>query len=109
MTIPKEIKIGGRRIKVEYPYDFKERSDIDGQFWQSLGVIRLSDKTSGGAEHDYDYTKKNLLHEIIHAIFDIYCGESDIGDNEHVVDGLAQGWLQVLSDNPEFIELFREG
>lgn len=43
---------------------------------------------------------QTLVHEVIHAIVRIYGMH---GTEEHDVEAMAQGWFQVIRDNPEFI------
>ena len=46
---------------------------------------------------------ETLLHEVVHAIFDVYMeGIDDKINSEHVVAMISQGFFQVLQDNPEF-------
>lgn len=45
-----------------------------------------------------------LLHEVVHVALD-YAGYREIAQNEGVVNSLAHSLLQVLRDNPEFVEV----
>ena len=97
MKIPKRLKIGGHIFEVEYPYQFKEREDIDGRTIYGQNKILLA------GEGSQSYLEQVFWHEVFHVIDRTYCCEG-LGlsnDKESIIEGLAQGLLQVLKDNFE--------
>jgi hypothetical protein len=95
--IPDQIKIGGRIVKIVYPYQFKERSDLKGQVHYSLGTIFIAKDDCDGDEYPLEAIFETLLHEILHYVCHIYNGEKQL--NEEEVCALANGLYQVLVDN----------
>ena len=100
MDIPKELKIGGHIVRVFYPYEFKERSDLNGQFDKGLSEIRIAESDACGARKSESEIMVTFLHEILHAID--YCTghrmfEGD--DGERYIEGISEGLYQVLKDN----------
>lgn len=111
IILPPKIKINGHIFKVIFPYRFIERSDIFGQVDTGTNEIRISDVDGGGQIRCAEAILETLIHEIIHGI-DMLQGNhifhSD-GREDYKIEGLAQGWYQVLIDNPEFTKLFIKG
>lgn len=109
MKIPKRIKIGGHQYEVFFPYQFTEVSDVIGQSDVRLRRILISDKDGNGETRPGSDILATLLHEIVHAIDSVYCRyQLGIECNvEDVVESLAQGWMQVLIDNPELLTLIQ--
>jgi hypothetical protein len=98
--IPSTLKIGGHNIKVIYPYNFKERSDTNGQYDKNLCEIRIAGVDTCGNTIVESELWVTLLHEILHAIdyvsgHRMFCGE----DGEAKIEGLSEGLYQVLNDN----------
>ena len=94
MKIPSQVKVGGHTYKVIRDYEFKELTDTAGQCDHEYLEIRLNRKRS-------DTIYLWLVHEIIHAINRIYnMNKLD----EETVTRLAQGFYQVILDNPEIFK-----
>ena len=98
MKIPKSIKVGGHTIKVVYPYYFKERTDITGQYDHDVKEIRISGVDGAGNERVDSSIYQVFLHELFHAI-DFVSGHMLFTENEKALDGITEGFYQVLVDN----------
>ena len=98
MKIPKSIKVGGHTVKVIYPYLFKERTDITGQYDHDMKEIRISNVDSAGNIRCESSIAQVFLHELFHAI-DFVSGHMLFTDNENALDGITEGVYQVLMDN----------
>lgn len=102
MIIPKKVKIASHMFKVLCPYIFKERDDIFGRIDFATGTIYIT-TDSNGNPCSKTHTVGVFVHELFHGIDRLYCGNK-IGDEvpkEELIEGLAQGLAQVLSDNFE--------
>ena len=98
--LPDSLKIGAHEVKVVFPYPFKERDDLVGQYDKGLGVIRISEFDYCGNKRVESEIWVTFLHEILHAIdyatgHRMFCG----GENEPKIEGLSEGLYQVLNDN----------
>lgn len=106
-----ELKVGGHRYSVLYPYLFKERTDLYGQCDSALCELRISGVDGCGNPRSRSNILATLLHEIIHAV-DNSSGLCRLGgnqrENEELVEALAQGFLQVFTDNPDLLKEFLE-
>ena len=105
MEIPKTLKIGPYVIKVIFPYTFRERDDLKGQFDYTALEIRIADEIPAGSPKLRDrQVWQTFLHEVAHAI-DIISGHrifSDKNENngkEKALEGITTLSLQVLIDN----------
>ena len=98
MKIPKKLKVGGHTIEVVYPYHFKERNDLAGQFDNAMKEIRLSGVDNTGNKRAKSDVFVTFLHETLHAI-DMISGHEVFKDNEPAIEGLSEGIFQVLVDN----------
>ena len=98
--IPNQVKIGGRSVKVIYPYTFKERSDLyflSGQVNYFLGTIFIAQDDCGGDRYPNEAIFTTFLHELIQYICHVFNGEELLKEQE--VCALSQGIHQVLVDN----------
>lgn len=102
MKIPKLLKVGGHEYKIEYPYLFKERLDCDGSHANQKSEILIANIDASGCPLSQSYTECIFWHEVFHAIDKVYCGD---GMDEKLVEGLAQGLLQILKDNFKELEV----
>jgi len=96
INFPKVMKVGGFEVAVKFPYEFTERSDLDGQAVYGPHEIRISCAGSIG-DHDDQEVVAIFIHELLHHICHVYNGEEQI--EEKVLAGIAQGIFQVLRDN----------
>ena len=101
MNLPKAIKIGFRYYKIEV----KKSREIQGYHGKSdcsRSVILID-------WEDEDQIKRNtLLHEIIHCIWNEYSLNLKGEDfEERGIGCLTNGLMQVMLDNPELIEVFK--
>ena len=103
---PNKIKIAGHVYKVLYPYRFKEDKGLHGQAEHVTLEIRLSDRDGGGCEYHKSRTIECFLHELLHCILSYY-GDGKYNE-EAAVECTANGLLQVLRDNPEILEIFKD-
>lgn len=98
--LPKTIKVGAHSYEIIFPYTFKE---VDGYLGLHDGLQRkifiAANDFAGNPRADSDIYK-TLLHELIHAVDSVYlkCRLGEEGDEEKIVDSLAEGLLQVLLD-----------
>jgi len=107
MKIPKRLKVGGHIFKIEYPYLFLERTDVDGHTDFCADKIMITGVNSAGVENSPNYVEFVFWHEVFHTIDQIYCcnGIGSTHNVEEMMDGLAQGLLQILHDNFKELEL----
>ena len=102
--LPAKIKIGGLDYKIVFRERFKDgNSDYIGLCVNPMTTIYISkcDK-----EYQFDRTKiiQTLLHEIIHAIDNVYCNNSFQEDNvKNDMTDLEHLWFSVLADNDLYI------
>jgi len=96
MKIPNKIKIGAYDVKIVFPYVFTERSDRYGYYSETSKKICITDKDSNGSELNRALIEQILLHEILHAVDDIYNGSNV---DERDITNIAQGLYQALKDN----------
>ncbi|HBF0312771.1 hypothetical protein ACRVX5_12030 [Clostridioides difficile] len=99
MNIPKQVKVGGLSYKIE---ETEEPILINNQLCYGSAdygneVIKLSSSLQSQR-----VKKITFLHELFHCIFNDRCIESE--DEEYLVDVLAKGLYQVVTDNPEIFE-----
>ena len=96
MNIPKSVKVGGQTFKVIKDYVFTERVDINAQCDSDYNEIKL-----GQLWREKCRTRQEdiFLHEIIHAVDNIYNGNKL---QEEDVVNIGQGLYQVLTDNKIF-------
>ena len=97
---PNSIKIGAHNVKIIFPYEFKERNDLDGQYDKNLGEIRIANVDSCGNVRIESELWVTFIDEMLHAI------DSSIGhrmfvdeDGERKIEGLSEGLYQTLNDN----------
>ena len=98
----KQVKIGGFIYKIDFPYVFKERSDLIAQASHAELTIRLRKCDDGGEDYHKNRLLEAILHEILHCIDYVYNNESL---QEKQVEGMSQGIYQVFKDN-DLSELF---
>lgn len=100
MNLPKSLKIGGRNFTIRYPYVF-DSDNLTGQYCPEIDEIRIKQVTKAGEVQSEPNQGVCLIHEVLHAINDIYCMHQ-IGkecDPEVLLDALAEGVYQILADN----------
>ena len=112
--LPKTVKIGGidYKIKLYDTYSFLGGSTLtevlDGEFNLDKQIISLATKQKDNNELiSTERLITVLLHEILHGIFYHYL-EDYTENEEHLVTQLAKGLYQVLKENPNLINLFKE-
>lgn len=105
IKLPKTIKIGGRNWSVKCPHTFTDNANKWGFCDYGMQEIRLSDKCISGEKVHDEQLRLGLIHEVLHAIDYVYNNDKL---EEDVVDRIGEGLLQLLQDNPEFVELFAE-
>lgn len=99
--IPKHLKAGGLDFKIEYPYTFKERSDIAGRVMFDEELILVTNIAESGAKSTEGHSWRVFWHEVAHVISKVYCADG-LGtevDEEILIDGIAFGIAQILNDN----------
>lgn len=103
MKIPKKVKVAGHVYDIEYPHKFTETSDIYGRVDFGSCEIMIGDHDSSGNECSESHADCVYWHEVLHIIDKIYCS-FNVGeeiDKEDLVEPIAQGFYQVLTDNFE--------
>ena len=111
MKIPKKIKLAGHVFDVVLPYAFQERDDIFGRICFATNKIMVTNINSQGNMCAESHTNQIFLHELVHGLDRFYCSNR-LGkecDKEGLVDDLAQGLLQLLTDNFEPLKPIRKG
>ena len=108
MNLPKYLKIGGNKTKVEFPYVFRERSDLMGQSQYNPRTIRIADRDSCGQKFEDQDIVETFIHEVLHQICSVYNGGEH--PEEKTIHAISQGIFQVLRDNDfsEVFEVFRK-
>jgi len=100
MRLP-NLKIAGHEYKTLFPYIYRERSDAVGQQDPDLLELRVVEIDSSGNIKKDTVILQTYFHELFHAINKYYC-LGMIGkkfDVEKLIDGLAEGMVQILIDN----------
>ena len=107
MEIPRLLKVGSHMFSVKYPYQFKERTDLDGRMSLEHSEILLAGKDRSGRVVSQSYLEQVFWHEVFHTIDQIYCcnGIGISNDKEAMIEGLSQGLLQILYDNFEELKV----
>ena len=97
MIIPNKVKVGGYVYDVLRPRDtfINNGVECDGLHDFSRATIKV---TESGI---LDYQKTVFLHELIHAIIEVYCPDVSDEVNETLAQQLSKGLYQVIEDNPE--------
>ena len=97
------VKVGGHRVRVRFPYEFKERTDLKGQYDDTTREIRVSERDAGGEEYSPCSIIQTFFHEVGHAI-EADRGSTLFRENEKIWDSLIAGIIAFLVDN-EFLEI----
>lgn len=99
MKILKTVKIGFRNYEIKFVEDRRDREGIllDGQI-DSLNRIIYLDQDLPDEEKEIAF-----LHEVIHGIFHNSC-HSDWEYNEDLVECIAEGFFQLIKDNPKLFK-----
>lgn len=92
MKIPESIRIAGAEYEVETVKDLNDGQRVlAGQIDYTACKIRLGETLEGDARH------LTLWHEIVHGI--VNNAQLELEDEERVVEAMARGIFQILSDN----------
>lgn len=103
MIIPKKTKVASHIFKILCPHIFQERDDVFGRIDFATNTIYIGTVDGSGNKCSETHTVAIYFHEVFHAIDRLYC-QNKIGEDvpkEELIEGLAQGLVQVLSDNFE--------
>jgi hypothetical protein len=98
---PKTFKLGGHTYKVLHPYVFEEVDGLTGQNSCERRLIKVRNTTEGGATQAETHQFRVFMHEVVHAIDQIFCMDS-IGsecNKEALLDGISEGLTQFLLEN----------
>ena len=95
IKLPKKIKVGGLEYDVRFPYKFNGNSGCLGIHNGETTTIRIS------SENNTSIILETLLHESLHALDHVYCGNSI---EEDYIAVNARAWLQVLKDNDLYLD-----
>lgn len=96
MRIPKTLKVGGIKYKVEkHRVLDKDTGKFSAIAKHRQAVIKLG-LTFEGEAYDIQKIEESFMHELIHCVDSVYNNQSL---NEDTVDRLSQGLYQVLKDN----------
>ena len=95
MKNPTKFKVNFLTYDIEYiDSEIEEEMEIYGKCLYSENKIQLSKDLS------IEYMKKTLVHECLHAIFEMY----GINQNENKIDLLSTCIVEFIKLNPEIIE-----
>lgn len=75
------------------------------------GEIFITSTDASGNARTHSEVMRTFIHEIIHAIDKIYCMDN-LGakiNKETITDALAEGFVQVILDNPLIFTTISEG
>lgn len=108
MEVPKPIRVGPFVVKFnvipeDFDHDEEDTVDALGFYVPRSKMIYLD----AALEADPITYAEVLIHEIQHAINDIYGVEEDTHSEEKMVTQGARGWTQVLIDSPEVMDFIR--
>ena len=99
MTKFPDLKIGSHKIKVRTSTN--RQDGMLGMYSHHNKQIQLFPMEDSLESVDLQV----YMHEVIHALEDIYVG--GLGTlEEHEVDQLAEGFCQIMTDNPKLRRLF---
>lgn len=90
------LSIGGYKIDVAIENQHLEIAGLLGRYLNDDTKIMLRDTMPK------QVIAETLLHEVMHAIAEVYLEGMPDGIHEHVIAVLSQGLFQVLQDNPDF-------
>lgn len=99
MKIPKTLKIGGRLYKVIYPYTFEGTTEHFYGLHDPTGqTIKLTKKDEFGANRSKESIYHTFLHEVIHAIDNVYNGGRLTAweKGEEAIDAISEGIMQLI-------------
>ena len=100
MEIPKELKILGHTVKILYPYDFKERIDLEGQWDGDTLEIRINDHAGGGVKKAESTILPILIEEVLHGIDEMTGHKIFATEQGHkALNGLSEVLAQIIVDN----------
>jgi len=97
MEIPKVLKVGGIKYKIE-----RKRTLDRGENKYSAvakhrqAIIRIAFFDNEGEPYDQQKIEECFMHELLHCVDDVYNNQKL---KEDMVDRLSQGLYQVLKDN----------
>jgi len=94
MKIPKEIKLMGRRIPIEYDLKISDNDDAYGFAAYRKGKIIIVPKDKSNNRTD-EMVNITFLHEIIHWIF-FLLHEDDLRNNEGLVSRITEMLYQII-------------
>ena len=100
MALPSPIKVGGFEYKVYERGDFVRSQGQFGQCDNDISVILV------GTDLTKQMQSNTLIHELFHAIYYVY-NIQDNDEEERVVNTFANGWHQVLKDNPDLVNYLK--
>ena len=90
------LRIGGYQIAVDVENQHLAVAGVLGAY--ACDELKIMMKDEGPPQ----LVAETLIHEVLHAIAEIYLEGYADGVSEHVVAMLGQGLFQVLRDNPGF-------
>jgi hypothetical protein len=100
MKLPETIKVGAHEYEVVFPHRFQEVDGYLGLHDSNIRRIMIAEVDWCGNDRKPTDVYKTFIHEILHAVDNVYLkgriGEE--GDEEKIIDSLAEGLLQVLLD-----------
>ncbi len=100
MKIPKEFKLAGKKIKVEFVDDLKNEEDAIGAAVYRRNIIRIQ-TPSETTPIPKESVEQTFFHELVHFILH-EIGEDELRDNERFVtsfSGLLHQAIKTMDDN----------
>jgi len=102
-SLPKGVQVGAHPFSVEYDRSLADRGK-DGECYAPRCNIRIAENLAPSVE------QVTTLHEVLHAVWadtPLNTDDTLAEYEEQVVTALAPLLLQVVQDNPEFMEYLR--
>ena len=96
--MPKSVKIGGFKWKIQYPYVFRDLTSSAMQVDYHHLTIRIGCAIETGLQASNSFTKHCLINAILKCICDSL-DISKIGDDNRILSSLSEGFCQVFMDN----------
>ena len=100
MLKTKKVIVGSQVFKLLKDSDMYRDRNLLGLCHKDHSLIKYSD------QHPESVVADTVLHEVLHAIWHNYLSE-DSAEEEKAVTMLTHGLIQVIRDNPKFIDEIR--
>jgi len=99
VKFPKTVKVGGLVYTIMFPHIFIDQPTYVGLHNGFSSAIRIADVYQGHRREN-QIIVETYMHELLHAIDFVYCGDSI---EEDTIAVYARAWLQILQDNELYL------